>query len=173
MKYFKLMALCGVLLVSFTQAQAQANAIDKYFSQYVDDERFTVVYVSSKMFQLFDRLDVGGLDMDEEESKIVKNIAKDLRGLRILSADEDGLALYKEAKSKISTQEYEVLMTVRTNDGENVDFLIKDNDNIIEELLLLVGGEDDEFALLSFVGRLDLNSIVKLANSMEEDKKKE
>jgi hypothetical protein len=171
MKILKCIAIFSLLMTAATQASAQANAIDKYFSQYVEDERFTVVYISSKMFELFDKLDVDGLDMDDAEGEIVKTIAKDLRGLRILSAEEDGLALYKEAKAKINTDEYEVLMTVRNKDDNNVDFLIKDKNNgdVIEELLLLVGGEDDEFVLLSFVGNLNLNKIIKLANEIDKN----
>lgn len=157
-----------LLLFTTAKMQAQANAIDKYFSQYVEDERFTVVYISAKMFQLFDKLDVDGLDIDDKEGEAIKNIAKDLRGLRILSADENGDQFYKEAKSKIDTKEYEVLMTVRNKKGSNVDFLIKDEKDIIKELLLLVGGEDNEFVLLSFVGNLDLNKIINLANTMDK-----
>jgi hypothetical protein len=50
-----------------------------------------------------------------------------------------------------------------------VEFLILENDakDKIAELLLLVGGDD--FVLLSFVGNLDLDKIVKLANEMEKD----
>lgn len=158
-----------VLLVlatlAFQRAEAQANAIDKYFQQYVEDERFTVVYISPKLFQLIDRLDVEGLDMEDKEAEAVLELAKDLRGLRILVAEEDSEALYKEAKSKINTKEYEVLMTVRSKDGDNFEFLIKEEGEIINELLMLVGGDD--FVLMSFVGKIDLEKVAKLARAVE------
>ena len=56
MKYFKfLVATLFIGLFSYSNVQAQANAIDKYFQQYVDDDRFTVVYISSKLFELIKR----------------------------------------------------------------------------------------------------------------------
>ena len=151
---------------------AQSNAIDKYFSQYVNDQNFTVVYISPKMFQMIDKLKIDGLD--DEEGKAIIEVAKDLRGLRVLTTDVNPMQYYKEAKSKINTNEYELLMTVRDKDGENVEFFVKEmpgsNGNIFEEFFLLVG-EEDEFVLVSFVGKIDLAKISKLANSIEEGNK--
>jgi predicted transcriptional regulator len=170
MKYLKLIFLTLLLLpVAGLQGQSQINAIDKYFQQYVEDERFTVVYISSKLFQMIGKLDIDKFE-DEEETQAILDIAQDLEGLRILATEENAMEFYREAKSKIDTQEYEVLMTVRDRDGDNVEFLVReDGNNVIEELLLLVGG--DEFVLLSFVGKLDLNKISKFAKTIEEDKK--
>lgn len=153
-----------------TKAQDTPNAIDKYFAQYVEDKNFTVVYISPKMFQMLDKLKLEG--MEDADEKAVLDIAKDLRGLRILTTETNAKSYYKEAKSKINTKEYEVLMTVRDNDGDNVEFLVKDepgsNGNIISELLLLSGG-DDEFVLISFVGKISLDKISRLARSIEEN----
>ena len=169
MKYFKIIIATLFLGVfSFSNVQAQADAIDKYFQQYVDDDRFTVVYISSKLFELIGKLDVDGLDLEDDEAEAMMDIAKDLKGLRILVAEEDALELYKEAKQKINTKEYEILMTVRDKDGENVEFLVKEQgENTINELLLMVGGED-EFVLLSFAGIIDLDKVAKLAKTIEE-----
>ena len=56
-------------------------------------------------------------------------------------------------------------MTVKDK-GDNVKFLTKGNGDVVDELLLLVGGADD-FVLMSFVGKLDLNKISKLANKLD------
>lgn len=174
MKYFKFIIFTLFLgLFSFSNLQAQSNAIDKYFQQYVDDDRFTVVYISSKLFELIGKLDVDGLDFEDKEAEAVMDIAKDLKGLRVLVAEEDAMALYKEAKQKINTKEYEILMTVRDKDGDNVEFLVKeDANNVINELLLMVGGED-EFVLLSFVGKIDMDKISKLAKTIEGHENKD
>lgn len=174
MKLLKVLLVMLVASCLSAMAYAQANAIDKYFSQYVNDENFTVVYISPKMFQMIDKLKIDG--MDDDEGKAIMEIAKDLRGLRVLTTDVNPQKYYKEAKSKINTNEYEVLMTVRDKDGENVEFHVKEaagsNGNVFEEFFLLVGGED-EFVLVSFVGKIDLAKISKLANSIEgkEEKK--
>jgi hypothetical protein len=149
------------MMVGFVgMAFSQADAIEKYFEKYMEDENFTVVYISPKMFELVAKVTPEDMDQD------VKDVIKDLKGLRILTTEYNTAAFYKEAKSKINTNEYEVLMTVR-DDGNNVEFLVKDTGDVINELLLLVGG--DEFVLMSFVGNIDLNKIAKLAKNIDID----
>lgn len=166
MKYGKTILVVMAILMG-NSLFGQANAIDKYFKQYLDDERFSVVYISARMFQLFDKINVDDMDMDDDEAKAMFDMAKDLRGLRILSTDDDPEAFYEEAKRKINTQEYEILMTVRSKGDDNVDFLIREEGDTITELLLLVGGHDS-FALLSFVGKIDLDKVSNFAKEIEK-----
>lgn len=152
------------LLAAISQLPAQNDAITRFFEKYVDDERFTVVYVSPKMFQL-----VSKIETDDEEWNKVREIVKDLGGLRVLVADsiENGLTYYKDALSRVPVGEYEELLTVR--DGkEHVRIWVKDTENIIEELLLLVGAPD-EFVLLSFTGKIDLDKISELSRTLDID----
>jgi hypothetical protein len=167
MKSVKLLAILLLMgLATFTRAQADVSAIDKYFQQYVEDERFTVVYISSKLLGMFEQLDIE-TDMDDGETQAIMELAKDIKGIRILVAEENAAGFYEEAKQKIDTKEYEVLMTVRNKGEENVDFLIKEDNELINELLLLVGGQD-EFVLLSFVGKVDMEKISRLINEFDD-----
>ncbi len=148
---------------------AQEDAISKYFSKYVDDERFTVVYVSGKMFEMINKME---LDLDDEEAEAILSVCKDLKGLRILTSEENGAAFYKEALSIINKNEYETLMTVREGKEENVQILAKTGQggNSLDELLLLVGGEKEDFVLLSFIGKIDLNEVGKLSKAFDDKK---
>ncbi len=170
-KWFTVALLMGIANLASAQTES-VSAIDKYFQQYVEDERFTVVYISSKLMSMFGKLDVESMEMDDEETAAIIDLASDLEGIRILVAEEDAAGLYKEAKSKIDTKEYEVLMTVRNKDEENVDFLIKDEGDIIQELLLLVGG-GDQFVLMSFAGIIDMNKIARLINEFDDKEEPE
>ena len=138
----------------------QNNAIDKYFDQYKDDERFTMVYISPKMIQMAAQIAEESVDAE------ITEMLRELKGLKILKTEENPNEFYEEAKKRINTKDYEELMTVR-DQGQNVQILVKDQDNgnIVNELLLLVGG-DDEFVLLSFVGKIELDKIAKLAKQL-------
>ena len=119
-------------------AAAQNDAITRFFNQYAEDERFTVVYIAPKLFQL-----VAKVETDDEDWNNIRQVVKDLGGLRVLAADSiaNGLEMYKSALSKVPAGEYSELLTVRDKD-ENVRIWTKDSGNIIEELLLLVGKPD-------------------------------
>ncbi len=166
MKGFRIFFALMALLSLAGSLSAQNDAISKYFNKYVEDERFTVVYISPKMFSLFDQMD---LNLKDEEAQALMEVVSDLKSLRILVADENTKGFFKEAMNTINTKEYEVLLTVRNKNQENVNFYIKDNgDGIIHELLLLIGG-GDEFVLMSFMGDINLSKISNLANAFEED----
>ena len=162
----KKLFLLGVLLVTFTATSfGQADAISNFFDQYLEDERFTVIYISGKMFSMISKLDSEDEDFDD-----FKEVTEKLKGLRILTTDEDAYAFYREAKSKINIQkDYELLMTVRTKKGNRVEFVVKEKDNKIDELLLISGGKNQDFVLMSFVGDIDLDKISKLSDAIEID----
>lgn len=160
----KKLGVLSLLLVSFlTTTFGQADAISEYFDKYLEDERFTVVYISGKMFSMISKL-----DSDDDEFDDFKDVTEKLKGLRILISDEDAYELYREAKSSINTKnEYELLMTARTKKGNRVEFVVKETNNKIDELLLISGGKDHDFVLMSFVGDIDLDKISKLSDAIE------
>lgn len=165
------MLVVGLLFSGLTGLQAQVadnlNAIDEYFQTFVDDDRFTVVYISGKLFQMLGSLDKETVRMKEDEdTEALIEIAQDMQGLRILTSEEDVDKLYTAAKAKINTSIYEPLMTVRSKDGDNMELLVREDQGKIRELLMLSGG--DEFVLMSFVGNLDIDKISKLAREMEK-----
>lgn len=157
----KLFLLPLFLLAAFSTF-AQNDAIARFFKKYEDDERFTVVYISPKMFQMIAKIETSDPDWEKARSVIA-----DLGGLRVLTADSvsNGLEMYKDALSRVPQNEYEELLTVRDGD-EHVRFWIKETNNTINELLLLVG-EPREFTMLSFTGKIDLNKIASLSKSLD------
>jgi hypothetical protein len=161
MKKFILLPL--LLLVAMAM-QAQNDAISRFFSKYQEDEAFTSVYVSPKMFQL-----IAKIETDDPDWNNFRDVLRDLGGLRVLTSDSisNGVALYNEVMSKLPVKEYEELLTVR--DGqENVRFWVKESGDVIEELLLVVS-EPTEFTMLSFTGRIDLQKIASLSKTLDVD----
>ena len=155
--------ILSFMAVVFTtlSASAQQDAITKYFNKYIDDETFNVVYISPKMFSMVSKIEIE--DMEPELQEVIAS----MKGLRILHTEQNALQYYNEALKTINTSEYELLLTAR-GEGENVRFMVKDNGDIVEELLMIVGGDTD-FALLSFIGNIDLKKIGKLAKALDID----
>jgi len=157
----KLFSLLLIITFSAVTVMAQNDAIDRFFETYQDDENFTSVYVSPKMFQMVAK--VAGEEMESDLAEVVK----DLRGLQVLQTEANAMQYYKEAIKKIPTSEYELLVKVR-EETQNVRIFSKTQGDIINELLVMVGG-DDEFILLSFVGNIDIKKLSKLAKTLDID----
>jgi hypothetical protein len=145
---------------------AQDNAISKFFSKYQDDETFSQVTISSKMFSLLTDMDI----QDPEDKEVVDAISK-LKGLRILAKDNarDGRILYKEAMALLPVKDYEELMSVR-DDDKDMKFFIRSGatNGKIAELVMVMGGNDD-FMVLSLFGEIDLKQIGKIGSKMDID----
>lgn len=76
---------------------AQKSAVDRYFEKYQDDDRFTQITVSSRMFGLFVNFEMD----DPSEQELVETISN-LKGLKILASDSVANVeqLFTEASNK-------------------------------------------------------------------------
>ncbi len=141
----------------------QGAVMTKYFEKFADNEDFTKVSVSSKMFSLFTEIE----GSTEDEKEFLDAISK-LKGMKAVVGEDvassESKKLYTNATSDVDKEGYEELMTV-TDAKENVKIAIKESGGIIEELVLVVGGKSN-FALISLFGEIDLKKISKLASSM-------
>ena len=148
------------LFVSVAMAvhlHAQSDAITKYFDKYMNDDRFSMVYISPSMFKMLANVELEGDDVDQD----VLSIVKDLKGLRILSYDgAGGKEFFKEANAKVDVNHYEELLVARDGD-ENVRIVVNSNGDIVNDMLLLVGS-DDSFVMVNFSGNIDLKKVGKL-----------
>ena len=150
-----------VVLVGMSSGlYAQLSGIDRYFSEYKQDERFTHVSVSSKMFSLFVNFEMD----DPAEKEIVETISR-LKGLKILvgNAIPEAKDIHLAAIGKTSN-DMEELMEI-SDPCKDVRFFITEANGRISELLM-VGYEGDKVIMLSLVGDIDLKEISALSKKM-------
>ena len=160
----KKLAVGVVMMMMSVAVLAQDNAISKFFSKYQNDESFSQVTVSSKMFGLFTNMDV-----EKPEDKEVLDAISKIKGLRILGKEQtrDSRELYKEALSMIPQKEYDELMSVRDKD-KDMKFFVKEAGGKISELVMVMGG-NEEFMVLSIFGEIDLKQVSKIGRKMDVD----
>jgi hypothetical protein len=159
MKNMKKIAAMMVLMVTLTAANGQ-DVISKFFTKYQNDETFTNVNISSKMFGLFTQMDAE----DPEDKEVLDAISK-LKGLKIIAKENarNSRELYTEALSLIP-KNFEELMSVRDKD-KDMKFMIEEKGGKISEMLMVVGG-NEEFMILSIFGEIDLKQISRIGTKM-------
>jgi hypothetical protein len=150
----------AVLMMVISGAYAQ-DAISKFFSKYQNDESFSQVNISSRMFGLFTQM-----ESDDPEDKEVLDAISKLKGLKIIAKDNarNSRELYKEAFALIP-KDYEELMTVRDKD-KDMKFMIKESGGKISELLMVMGGNED-FMVMSLFGEIDLKQVSRIGKKMD------
>lgn len=156
----KTIAVAMLLMMSFMAASAQ-DVISRFFTKYQEDESFTNVNISSKMFGLFTQMDAES----PEDKEILDAISK-LKGLKIVAKENarNSRELYKEALSLIPSN-FEELMSVRDKDRD-MKFMIDENGGKISEMVMIVGG-NEEFMVLSIFGEIDLKQISRIGTKMD------
>lgn len=150
-----------VMILSIAGASFAQQVVTKYMDKYEDDETFTKVSVSSKMFSLF-----AEMEGTEEDEQLFYDITSKLKGMKVVASEKvsSPKSLYDGAISDVEKAGFEELMTVKDAE-ENVKISIRENGGIIEELILVAGGKE-KFAMVSLYGEIDLKQISKLASLM-------
>ena len=162
MNYIKLTGVSIVMMIFSLNLTAQTS-IDRYFEQYEEDERFSRVSVSSRMFNLFLELEA-----DEPEEEAFLNTISKLTGLKVLMGNEveEAENLYNSVVSR-PARDMDELMTVSETDKEFRFYISEANGRISE--LLMVGFENKNVMIMSLTGDIDLKEIAALSKKMNID----
>lgn len=158
---FKLIAAIIMMGPVISLGQSPADAL---FDKYSGKDGFTSVYITQHMFSLF-----ANIETDEDESGFM-DLVKNLNCIKILSMEKDSLNpnpsvnFYDEMMKNFPKNKYEELMVIKKSD-QNINFYIHKDGKKISELLMIVGGKEDN-AMVSIQGDIDLKTISKLSKSM-------
>ena len=156
----------GLMFLLFTAAQAQDDAIVKFFSKHMENDNFSRVYISPKMMQMAGGFLKSEAEVNEADEKDLGELMQKVRGIRILSGENvNGKGLYDEAMSTLTRNKYEDLMDVQDKD-QSLKFMVREEKGLITELLMISGSEKD-FTLLSMLGNFtyqDLNLLAEKTN---------
>ena len=160
MRTMKSIFILFMLCISLGMS-AQTNGIDRFYEKYQQDDRFTRISISSKMFSLFTNFDSN----DPDEKEVLETISK-LKGLKILAGESipNAKTIYQDAVKRPNA-EMEELMVVQDK-GSELKFFITESKGIITELLM-VSYDDTSVMMMSIIGNIDLKSISKLSKKMD------
>ena len=141
---------------------AQTNAVTTFYEKYQDVEDAVQVeftgWLTKKMVEYSD---------DED----VRRALKDVTGLRILVLEKANDAMradFKTLRNTIPRGNYEPLLKVREGKHTIVEFLIKESNGIVDDVLLMVHDEE-ELVLLNLTGKFNLRDLDKIDLDMDID----
>jgi hypothetical protein len=150
--------ILGAFLVS-SAIFAQTDPIDGLFNKYSDQEGFTYVSISGRMFNLLGSLEAEGKP---------DNIMLRLKSIRILSEDDSlstkKINFFLELKKSLDFSVYDELMVVKEGHDETV-FLVRQNGNSISELLVISGGTGGN-SLICIKGDINLKELSELSSTL-------
>jgi hypothetical protein len=150
-----------VFIFAVTIVSAQKNPFDKFTNM----DGVTSVYISKNMMSLFpkDSNQYGGVD--------VGNFVDKLSSILILTTENQkvGKEMLSLANSRIKENNYELLMRVKSDDGELVNFFMKGKPDNIQELIMIVDSNDDESVIMQFLGNFKLQDVQQMTRNFDKN----
>lgn len=153
----RIVLIISLIIIPVTLATGQ-NSVEKAFQKYSGLEGITSLQISGNMFRMLADMDAG----DEE----LKKIAGSVTSVQIIHAPGDlvekyGLDFYNEILQDFPVKNYQELMRVNSPE-QQVLFLADELNGVIRELIMLVGGGNDN-ALICIKGNIDMNKLSSFA----------
>ena len=154
-----------IILLALTIATSAAFAQKNPFERFTDMDGVTSVFISKNMLSLlpkqanmqYNGVDVGGF-VDKLTSMLIitsenKEIAQEMISL---------------ANRGIKESNYELLMRVKSEDGELVNFFMKGKPENIQELIMIVEDEKDESVIMQLLGNFTLQDVQQMTNGFNK-----
>ena len=154
-----LLTVCAMFLAGMTLGQ---NIIDKHFSAYKAQENFTTIHVSSKAFELSAYLEFEDASEELEELRQFLTTVKSFDMIAGKNID-NAARKYSSALKKVQVT-HEELMYKKEENGE-FTFLIDETNGVVHELVM-VGSSEDDLAIFSLTGNMDLEQLSKMSKMM-------
>lgn len=147
--------------VAISGTFAQTGSLDSYFKKYQNDDSFSVVNISSSMFDAISGLDTEGLDPE------VKAILDNVTGMKVLTKQSDGDTFYDEALKMINSKGLNELMTIKEK-GENVKIYGKSDGSPYLKEVVMLRGDKSNFILMQVQGKLSIQQLSKLSRTLNK-----
>ena len=146
------------VLTVFSSAAFAQGIIEKEYSQYLDQDDVTHVFVSGKMFDFAATI---GKGVDDSQVQELSEFASKIESFSLIKVPNKDVAQseFKKGIKSISA-DYDELMRVR-DDGTKFALFVDEEDDVVFEIVGL-GVIDGEFMALSLVGEMDLNKVAEL-----------
>ena len=156
-----------VIAIMFAVFAANLSAQKNPFEQFTEMDGVTSVYISKNMLSLFPKnaknMNYGGID--------VGSFLHKLSSILILTTEDKniGKRMVSLANNQVKGGNYELLMRVKSDDDDNVNFFMKGKPESIRELIMIVDGSDNESVILQFQGDFTLQDIQKMTEGFGKD----
>lgn len=155
-KFFTIIALLCLPIVSFSQSKA----IEDFYNKYKNHEDISKVELKGWVLKLVAKF--------TDEADTTDDFLRKITKLRVLSMDEGNLVSkseYNTLLKKVHSDRFEDLMHFKDGDG-NVKILIREGASAVTDILMVISSEDS-FTLLSLEGRLKFSDIQNLSLDLD------
>lgn len=161
-----------IMLLLPSIAFGQSKSIEKFISEYQDNDDVSVVSVEGSLFSLIASMASIETDNAEEneEMEAIQRVFSNIESMKVVSVPYNVASFsnekYKEFKGDLRKDDYSELMSLR-DDGKNMTFMAQGTDSEVSNMVVLID-EDDKLTVLSVIGSVDMKDLAVLARNHDD-----
>lgn len=143
-----------IFFLLFTLSVFAQDAAGVFLEKYGKDDNLEVISIGKKMFGMMDDASIGDLD--------IKAVIDGLENIKIIKSKDANLNddyFDSAMKTLEKSGEYQQL---KTNGNFSV-LMIKENRNVVKELVFISTDSDNGFSLISLTGNIDMDMLTKIS----------
>ena len=161
-----LLAVFSVTVSAQTQMIVESPSGRGIYNKYSDEKGVSAVYISKSMFNLMGKLPA--VEMNDEDINL-SELVKSLDGFYLLEFSNDNAvrqSLLNDVKKFVKADNYETLMEIKDDDGENVRIYIRSLGDDVKGLVMMIS--DDESSTFIFIdGKISRENLEKILSSVD------
>ncbi|MEQ8245982.1 DUF4252 domain-containing protein [Fulvivirga sp.] len=144
----------------------QSKAVEDFSNKFKNDRDAKVVSLNGGIFELV--ANIAQFADDDEDAEVIGRLASGIKSMNILSIPmyRAGLELsdIDDLKNKLKSEKYEELMTMREG-RDRVYFMAKTGGDKINNMLMLINSDDDDFTLINIDGIIEMKDLAYMAKN--------
>jgi hypothetical protein len=153
----------------FSLTYGQSKAVEDFSNKYKNDRDAKVISLNGGLFELFSN--IAKFADEDEDAKVMGRIAAGIKSMNVLSLPmyKTGLEVKEidDLKNKLKSEKYEELMTLREG-TDRIYIMAKTTDSKINNMLMLINSDDDDFTLINIDGTLEMKDLAYLAKNQKD-----
>jgi len=165
--------LFSIVMISFLLSSCGGNRyVGDFYREYKHEKNTVNIALPGWLIWL--GTGIANEFVNEPEAKAGMEIAKKVKGLRILVMEDKNTVDRKDINklvSKVQKQDFDEWIYVKEG-KTSFNFLIREKDNMIRNILILVS-EEDEFVMVSMKSKIKYKDLKKLIKQFGKELKVE
>lgn len=156
---------CVIILVaSSIVATAQSRAIREFHDRFRDTGKYFTVHIEGGLLKF-----LSNVESDDQDTRAFLDAIRKIESIDLHAIDRREVNFddkdVEQFRKSVSREKFDEMMKVRDG-SSNIDFLIKENNGRISDLLMIVD-DVNEFLLLNFSGDIDLAALARLSKDLD------
>lgn len=143
------------------------RSVNKFYRQQKKSENARGLAIPGLAFKVGSKIFKNRTDGDDPVAQLSADLIKKIKGVKVLTVEDyspaDRQEINKFVESAKSQNGFEDMFTFKAA-GTDIHFLMRDKDDVIQNLVMLISSEEDGLVMMNMKSKLKKSEVAELIN---------